>query len=265
MIFIKGGTFQMGDLAGEGREDEKLHTVTLSDFYMSQHEITVTDFRRFIEETDYFTDAERKDSALVYYFVNDTTRGWRETPGISWKNPGYDQTNDHPVVTLSWPDTQAFIRWLSEKTGRAYRLPTEAEWEYAARNGGEAVKYPWGNHEPTGNESNFADVNTPYPWAADSLDDGYFKAAPVGSYPANRLGLYDMSGNVWEWCGDWYGKYSEEQSTDPQGPSLGEYRVMRGGSWNSRSYVIRASSRNYDSPEQRYENLGFRVVVSREE
>lgn len=262
MIFVKGGTFQMGDLAGDGREDEKPHPVTLSDFYMSQYEVTVADFRRFIEDTGYLTEAERKGSALVYFFVDDSTRGWRETPGINWRNPGYDQSDEHPVTTVSWPDAKAFANWLSEKTGRLYRLPTEAEWEYAARNGGEAIKFPWGNSEPTGSESNFADRNTPYPWSADSVDDGYFKAAPVGSYPANGLGLYDMSGNVWEWCEDWYGTYSEAQSTDPTGPPSGEYRIMRGGAWNSRPYATRASSRNYDSSEKRYENLGFRVVVS---
>ncbi len=258
MVLVHGGTFQMGDLFGDGRDGETVHPVTIDDFFIGETEVTVAEFRRFVEATNYVTEAEQQGTAKVYVFVNDSTRGWVDSTGISWQNPGYDQTDKHPVVAVSWKDANAYTDWLSKTWGKPYRLPTEAEWEYAARNGGKKIKYPWGN-EPQDNVANFADASTPYPWAADSLNDSYKKTAPAKSFPANELGLYEMSGNVWEWVEDWHSSYPLEEQVNPAGPATGEYRVMRGGSWINGPY--RNSARNWDDPTARYHNLGFRIAL----
>lgn len=142
MIFVKGGDFVFSNQFGDGSEDEQPRPAKVGDFYISQHEITVGEFKQFVKETDYQTLAEKEGTCLVYRFVSDSDRGWRDEKGISWRNPSFSQTDNHPVVCLAWEDTVEFCRWLSKKTGRNYRLPTEFEWEFAARNRGEKIKFP---------------------------------------------------------------------------------------------------------------------------
>jgi formylglycine-generating enzyme required for sulfatase activity len=171
---------------------------------------------------------------------------------------------------VSWNDATAYCQWLSQKTGKTYRLPTEAEWEYAAGNGAKHYKYSWGSYVPSGSENvgNVAD-ETSHPkygkWTNTGFDgyrDGYFFAAPVGSFQPNELGLYDMTGNVWEWCNDWYDKnyYSNSPGSNPKGPSSGSDRVRRGGSWNNSAANSRVAYRSNDTPDYRSASMGFRLV-----
>ncbi|GAH05905.1 unnamed protein product, partial [marine sediment metagenome] len=143
-------------------------------------------------------------------------------------------------------------------------LPTEAEWEKAARGGLIGKKYPWGNRDPVGGDCNFADKNTKYNWTDKSVDDGYSHTAPVGTYPPNNYGLYDMAGNVWEWVSDWYDDnyYANSPSKNPQGPNNASYRIRRGGSWSRDAGSLRCANRYYGSPDLTYNDLGFRCVKS---
>lgn len=213
MVFVKGGMFAMGDIWGDGESDEKpVHNVTVSDFYIGKYEVTQAQ--------------------------------WQEIMG---SNPSYfDYNSDkHPVDNVSWEDVQEFITKLNQKTGKKYRLPTEAEWEYAAR-GGYNYKYSG------------SDTLTDVAWYYDNSGQ---KTHSVGQKRPNKLGIYDMSGNVYEWCQDWYGSYSSASQTNPTGPSSGSYRVLRGGSWNSPTENCRVSSRNSNPPSGRYYGGGFRLVL----
>ena len=261
-VLVKGGCFPMGDTFGDGDADEKpVHRVCVGDFYMGKFEVTLGQFRQFVQETGYRTEAERGDGS--YYF---TGTEWKKGQDINWKNPGFAQTDRHPVVCVSYNDAMAFAEWLSRKSGRTIRLPTEAEWEYAARSGGKKYKYSWGNGSPS---ANIADLSTKkqfpkWPWPIwEGYDDGYVYTAPVGTYQPNGLGLYDMSGNAWEWCADWYGEkyYGESPKENPYGPASGEKRVFRGGSWFNDPRYVRAASRGRNDPSNRNDNYGFRLVL----
>jgi len=211
MVQIPSGTFQMG--SNESSDEKPIHTVTVSSFKMSKYEVT--------------------------------QKQWRDIMGT---NPSYFKDCDNcPVEQVSWNDTQLFIKKLNAKTGKNYRLPTEAEWEYAAR-GGQSYKYAGSD-----NIDNVA-------WYQDNSGD---KTHPVGQKSANGYGLYDMTGNVWEWCNDWYGSdyYSSSPSSNPKGASSGAFRVLRGGSWRSTSGYCRAANRNDDTPTYRYYSFGFRLVL----
>lgn len=259
MLRVDGGVYSMGD-----KEKRTAHTVYVDDFYISQNEVTIADFKAFVDRTGYQTEAERDGSAKTYVYVDETTRGWQDTPGAHWRKPGYDVIDTHPVTCVSWNDAVAYCSWLAKETGVAYRLPTEAEWEFAAqsRRGGSA--YAWGDREPDGTQGNLADSRTPYPWAVRTIDDGHAFVAPVGSYPVNVFGLHDMSGNVWEWCQDYHAPYTLNVQKNPTGPETGEARVMRGGSWMNEPKALQTRFRNYDDPSAHYNNLGFRVSHSAE-
>ena len=273
-VFVKAGEYEMGcgDWAGDCEDDEKpAHRVKVDDFYMGKYEVTNAQFSQFIDETDYKTtgEVEGKGSGISKEGASD----WGYKKRIEWKHPLWPSDDigrkmGHPVVQVSWDDAKAFVDWLSGKTGKKYRLPTEAEWEYAARGGGAKVKYAWGDGEPFINgrkAANIADesVKREYPgWEIwGGYDDGYVYTSPVGSFAPNRVGLYDMGGNVWEWCSDWYGwnYYKNSIYDNPQGPGSGAPRVVRGGSWNGVPRYVRAGNRFYYLPEGRLSDIGFRL------
>jgi len=257
-VFVKGGCYQMGDTFGDGDADEKpVHEVCVNDFYMGKHEVTVGQFRKFVDDTNYRTEAEKGDGCYVW-----TGSQWDRQRDKNWRNPGFSQRDNHPVVCVSWNDAQKYVGWLAGKTGKKLRLPTEAQWEYAARSGGKQEKYAGFSAESQiYRYGNFCDSNCDDIWKMASQDDGYKYTAPVGSYLPNGLGLYDMTGNVWEWCSDWYGEkyYGESSRNNPAGPSSGSYRVLRGGSWNFIPRNVRAAYRDRFNPENRFSFLGFRV------
>ncbi len=216
MVLIKGGAFEMGDVWGDGGNDERpVHTVTVSDFYMSKFEVS--------------------------------QNMWREIMG---NNPShFSGCDDCPVENVSWNDIQDFLRKLNAKTGKKYRLPYEAEWEYAAREGGKKTyKYSGSN---SADEAGWYDGNSGN------------KTRPSGTKKPNALGLYDMSGNVWEWCEDWYdgNYYKNSPSVNPKGPGSGSSRVLRGGSWFNSVRNIRVAYRYWLLPDYRYIDLGFRLVL----
>jgi formylglycine-generating enzyme required for sulfatase activity len=248
MVTIPGGSFMMG--SNEGEADEKpVHRVTVSTFWMARYETTVGEFEAFIDATGYQTDAEKDGGSYAWngkwVKLSFRSENWR-----NGANGGLQTNKLHPVVNVSHNDAVAYCEWLSRKTGQSYRLPTEAEWEYAAGGGATHSKYSWGNSDSLGISGNFF---------YDS--DGYSCTAPVGSYNANAFGLHDMSGNVREWCSDRYRKtYYARSSSNPTGPSIGTARVLRGSAWNYRPDDARVANR-HDSPSHIFNSYyGFRVV-----
>ena len=224
MVFIKGGCFDMGDTFGDGEKDEKpVHEVCVDDFYLGEHEVTQGE--------------------------------WQDVMGnnpSSYKDCG----GECPVESVTWNDVQQYIRKLNRKTGIKYRLPTEAEWEYAARSGGKKEK--WAG---TSNKSELGN----YAWFRDNSGEGFFtsgKTYPVGTKKANSMGLYDMSGNVREWVSDWYDEkyYSNSSRNNPEGPNSGTYKVLRGGSWSDSPGSLRATYRFWGRPDTRGYGLGFRIA-----
>ena len=236
-VLIPAGSFDMGSPSSErNRHDDEgpVHRVTVSKgFWMGQTEVTRGQFAAFALEGRYKTDAEKEGWAYAW---NGTS--WGKVEGASWRNPGFNQGDTHPVVCVSWNDAKAFCDWLSRKEGRSYRLPSEGEWEYACRAGTDTA-YQWGDSpDGGGGWCNYADLTLRdrLSWSGvANVRDGYVHTAPVAQFSANAFGLYDMHGNVWEWCNDWYDKnyYSSSPEVDPQGPSSGVYRVVRGGSWST--------------------------------
>ena len=214
LIFVKGGCYQMGDTFGDGENDEKpMHEVCVDDFYMGKYEVT--------------------------------QKQWKAIMG---NNPsGFSGCDNCPVEQVSWDDIQGFITTLTVRTGKGYRLPTEAEWEYAARSGGKREKYSGGD--------NLDSVG----WYESNSGS---KTHPVGQKQPNGLGLYDMSGNVWEWVQDWYDDdyYRKSPKNNPEGASSGQHRVLRGGSWSNVARNTRTAIRRWSDPVDRYVSLGFRVV-----
>ena len=217
MIKVEGGTFSMGATSEQGSDaydDEKpVHSVTLSDYYIGETEVT--------QEL------------------------WQAVMG---SNPSYFKgDNQRPVEYVSWNDCQEFIKKLNRSTGKEFRLPTEAEWEYAARGGKYSKDYVY-KYSGSNNADEVA-------WYDDNSGD---ETHHVKTKKANKLGLYDMSGNVWEWCNDWYGGYQSYSQTNPTGPSEGEYGVFRGGSWSSLDRFVRVSNRNFITTDS---TLGLRLAL----
>ncbi len=251
----------------EGRfADEMPHRTRISRaFYLGAHEVTVGQFRQFVVDSGYVTEHERCPCESFY---------WEETLGlgpgksleVTWRDPGFPQTEDHPVVFVSWQDAVAFCEWLSRREECSYRLPTEAEWEYACR-AGTAGPFPVGGYpDEWGRRASF---NV---W--DSLaegciqmrrwGDGFHFTSPAGSFRPNPLGFHDMLGNVWEWCSDWYdAEYNgRAPADDPQGPKSGRERSVRGGGWRDDPIKARPANRAARPPSKAYHDVGFRVVRS---
>lgn len=251
------------------------HRVTLSrPFWMGQYEVTVAQFAQFVEQAQYTPESIADGTGGYGYSAqHDQTRGDRgdafagRDPIYSWRNPGFMQGDDHPVVNVSWNDATAMAKWLSAKESRRYRLPTEAEWEYACL-AGTSTRYAHGN-DPQAllNSANVFDLDAADKWTrwrefAVRGRDGFAFTAPVGSFAPNAYGLHDMSGNVWEWVADWYSEdyYAKSAAQDPQGPTEGNVRVRRGGSWHTWPLYTRCSYRNWNSQQTRYTLVGFRLV-----
>ncbi|GHV21981.1 hypothetical protein FACS189428_3290 [Clostridia bacterium] len=217
MIAVQGGTFTMGCTSEQGGDcydsEKPAHSVTLSNYYMGKYEVT---------------------QGL-----------WKAVMG---NNPSSFKGDDLPVEQVSWLDAQDFIVQLNRLTGKKFRLPTEAEWEYAARGGKNAAETKYSGAYSLDNCG----------WYSNNSGS---KTHPVGTKNPNELGIYDMSGNVWEWCSDWYGSYSSASQTNPQGPSTGSIRVLRGGCWGSRAQDCRSSDRSCSVPGGRF-SYGFRLAVS---
>jgi formylglycine-generating enzyme len=235
-------------------------------FSMGKYEVTVGEFKKFVEATGYKTEAEI-DGEGGWGYNPDTGKCEGRDVKFNWRNPGFPQTDEQPVVNVTWFDSVAFCLWLCGKEGKKYRLPTEAEWEYVCR-AGTATRYHNGdNPDDLPQVANALDArgrtSFPHVQELDAVKDAGAKfTLPVGGRKPNAFGLYDMHGNVWEWCSDWHGEdyYSKSPTDDPQGPATGTKRVRRGGGWNSFPLWARASFRNWNSPKSRCVNLGFRVV-----
>lgn len=268
MVFIKGGTFMMGSPESEqGREhDERQHKVTLDDFYMGKHEVTVGEFRAFVQATGYKTQAEQ-DSTKGCFGLKET----REKVDLewlaqhSWRSPGFAQTAQHPVVCVSWEDANAYTAWLTSTTGTHYYLPTEAQWEYAARAGSPAT-YAWGaNPAAACRSANVADTSFAERYSLNenaefSCDDGAVHTAPVASLQANTYGLYDMLGNVTEWtCSAYDSSYQEGKEQRCTVGHEGQH-VTRPGSWYNQPELIRFAYRGRLDSSDRSNFIGFRLA-----
>ncbi len=231
MLLTPSGVFDMGSTAPEAAPNEQPITrVTLGCFYISRFPVTNAEYEKF-----------------------DPAHKSRRMPGAG---------DLHPVVYVSSLDAVKFCEWLSARGRRKFRLPTEAEWEYAAR-GMDGRSFPWGEKLNRGDFANFADSNTGFAWRDPNIDDGYPESSPVGAYPrgVSPCGAEDMAGNVWEWCLDFFADYKGRESTNPRGPTQGARRIYRGGSWKSRSSSLRASARGFNVPTYSSNDVGFRIVA----
>jgi formylglycine-generating enzyme required for sulfatase activity len=254
VAFISGGSFTMGNSSGDA--DETPHTVSVGSFSMMKHEVTVAQFKQFIDDTGYQTDADKRTGGYGSYIWDGSS--WVKKDGVNWKcgvsgSLRPQSEYNHPVIHVSWNDAMAYAQWLSRKTGKTWRLPTEAEWEFAARGG---------TSTSLSNPTTYAGSNSIDEVAWYSSNSGS-KTQPVGQKKPNGFGLYDMSGNVWEWCADWYSSdyYKSSPSSNPLGPSSGSNRVLRGGGWSGNAGLCRVSYRYYYDPEIRSDNYGFRLVL----
>ena len=252
----------------EFEDEHPRHPVRITrPFHLGIHEVTVGQFREFVKDSGYRTDAEKGTEFKGAFGFDAETGELGESEEYSWRNVGFEQTDMHPVVNVSWNDAVAFCKWLSSKEGKSYRLPTEAEWEYACR-AGTTTRYYYGE-DPKGLAvvGNVADATAKakfpdWDWPI-AATDGHVFAAPVGKFKPNAFGLYDMHGNVYEWCADWYGEdyYAQSPADDPPGPVGGLDRVYRGGSWASSAESCRVARRRMDEPAGRSLVLGFRVAL----
>lgn len=223
-------------MGSDENDDEKpIHEVIINyDFEIAQTPVTVGEFKVFVEETDYITEAEKGDGAHVY-----DGEDWKNKKDASWKNPYFEQTDKHPVVCVSWNDAQAYIKWLNEKTGETYRLPTEEEWEFSCR-ADSVTKWYFGNNEK---------ILEDYAWYGKKGANG---TKPVGLKKANQWGLYDMYGNVWEWCFNYSGIIETEEDK--------EYKALRGGSWNISADSLCSSCQIKNFKDRRASVIGFRIL-----
>jgi formylglycine-generating enzyme required for sulfatase activity len=263
LVPIPAGTFTMGSPEDEPRRDpdETAHEVELTKaFYLGATPVTVREYRTFVTASGYQTLAER-GAGMGW---NAEARAWEMGAGYSWRSPGWEQADDEPVVCLASEDAVAFCEWLAED-GQPYRLPTEAEWEYACR--------AWTTRAfcfgPTLGADQ-ANYDHRHPLGGESRAEGPGRTTPVGKYPANAFGLYDVHGNVWEWCNDFYdfAYYNESPRSDPRGPTDGSGRVLRGGAWCTPAWDCRAALRRCGHPFfSRYQDgaTGFRLALSMHE
>jgi sulfatase modifying factor 1 len=282
MVAVPGGRLLMGDPFDEGYPadgETPVHAVEIPDFRLDATQVTNAQFAAFVKETGWVTDAEQLGVSAVFGLALldnpdlprshalhrvDGAPWWVAVREATWRAPeglGSDvrHRQNHPVVHVSWFDAQGYARWAGK------RLPTEAEWEYAARGGLVGARYPWGDELVSRGrwrcniwQGSFPDVNT--------LDDGYLTTCPVKSYPPNGFGIFGTSGNVWEWCGDWFSPsyYAARPAGAPTGPSSGTQRVMRGGSYlchESYCNRYRVAARSSNTPDSAAGNIGIRCAA----
>jgi formylglycine-generating enzyme required for sulfatase activity len=248
IIPVKPGSFTMGSpepAQAVWQADERPeHRVTLTRAYsLGKYEVTRGQFAAFVKATGHVTAAEREGSS----WARGAGGEWSDAPGVTWQSPGFPQTDDHPVVCVSWDDAKAFCDWASKRTNRVVRLPTEAEWEYACR-AGTKTTWSYGDDEAAGPDYGWIDRNS----------GG--QTHPVGQKKPNAWGFFDMHGNAWEWCQDWAASYGGD-AVDPTGPASGDRRSLRGGRWDVRAYFQRSTFRGQDLPGRRHTYTGFRVLV----
>ncbi|WP_240732272.1 SUMF1/EgtB/PvdO family nonheme iron enzyme [Geobacter sp. FeAm09] len=254
LVSIPDACYTMGDPSGKALVP---HEVCLSAFSISKLEITRELFQQFVESSNYVTDAEKNGGCYTITAGKETLN-----PAATWKNPDFYQSKKDPVVCVSWNDAQAFTTWLSQSSGKKYRLPTEAEWELAARSGGKQEKYAGtGTDADLYRFANFCDKKCIYEWNDPSQNDGYWSTAPVGKYAPNGFGLKDMSGNVAEWVQDYFAEdyYAASPRMNPKGPGAGTGHTVRGGSWRSQKDALSVTSRGSAATGNAYDNIGFRV------
>jgi formylglycine-generating enzyme required for sulfatase activity len=285
LVLIPAGEFKMG--SGESAEDTAAffnktsgldlrtdfykdehpqHRVRITKpFYLGTYHVTRGQFRQFVADTGYKTNAEKGEKLGAFGWDPDEKKsGFNEK--YSWQNVGFEQTDEHPVVCVSWNDAVAFCKWLSRKEGNTYRLPTEAEWEYSCRAGTTTRYYSGDDPETLAKVGNVADAAHKAKFSkwkfAIKASDGYVFTAPVGSFRPNAFGLCDMHGNAWQWCADWCGKeyYAASPADDPTGPDSGDSRVIRGGSWYFGPLFTRSAKRIRLTPDNRDDFTGFRVA-----
>ncbi len=279
MIRLDGGRFLMGTEASEGFPADgegPVREITLDPFYMDIYPVTNRQFEEFARATGYRTEAEQFGWSFVFHkhiapedfprLVDDTVRGvewWCKVKGSYWRHPEGPDSNienraEHPVVHVSWGDAAEYYKWAGK------RLPTEAEWEYAARGGLEQKTYPWGDELTPGGKHlcNIWQGEFPH---TDTAEDGYSAPAPVDAFPPNGYGFYTITGNAWEWCEDWFDPAFHVTATrvNPVGPPSGAAKVMKGGSYLChRSYCnrYRVAARTSNTPDSSTTNISFRCV-----
>lgn len=297
-VYVPTGIFQMGTNEW-GSDEQPVHDVFLNGFWIGKNLVTNEQFAEFVNESEFVTDAEKPDAEGCYVFIarrNGEGGNWQPTPGWNWRNAFDDHPTDpyyrdfenlrqHPVGCVSWYDAMAYSEWLSAKLRLSVSLPTEAQWEKAAR-GTDGRAWPWGNEPPDETRSNFADASFDAAYEQPnqgvptlSVDDGWSATSPVGLFPAGAspYGVLDMSGNTTQWVYDLLSPYSSEMQSNPMGPTGGadrSTRAMRGGFWIAsassltptpkeirQKHTTRADLRAGDDPRSSDDHLGFRVVI----
>jgi formylglycine-generating enzyme len=279
-VDIPAGVFAMGDAFNEGypqNGETPVHDVRLDSFRIDSTTVTNEQFEVFVNATGYKTEAEIYGSSAVFHLLVEADRKdilgeaagapwWLNIKGAQWRHPGGPESHwsdkpHHPAVHVSHNDALAYCIWA----GR--RLPTEAEWEYAARGGLNGKRYVWGDELLGADGKHLCNIwQGTFPMN-NSADDGFVGTAPVKTFPANGYGLFEMAGNIWEWCSDWYlpRYYRNSPPHNPQGPTVGAGRVMRGGSYlchDSYCNRYRVAARTSNSPESSSGNCGFRTIAA---
>ncbi len=277
LVFVPQGSFPMGTKTLK-QLDQPVHEVGLRGYWIAKYLTTNAQFRQFVDETEFKTDAEKRKAEGPYVY-NFKKRYFVPTPGRSWRDAFKECVENHPVVAVSWYDSQAYAAWLGKKLDLNISLPTEAQWEKAAR-GTDQRKYPWGNSPPDGSQANFCDAEfaKKYPGSHQGTpdlkaNDGYAGLSPVNAFPkgASPYGVFDMGGNVSNWVNDWLGDYPNYSTIEPSGPVRGQDRCMRGGFWVGdagltkasieEQHNLRSECRSADDPRSSDDHLGFRFSV----
>jgi sulfatase modifying factor 1 len=256
-------------------DEAPVHRVRITrPFYLGQFEVTVGQFEKYLQTSgavpESIADGTGGYGFNPAYDPKKTARGDAfegRDPRYSWRNPGFPQSSTHPVLNVTWNDAVRLCEWLGKQEGKKYRLPTEAEWEYACRAGTRTRYHHGDSPEALRQVANVFDADSKQHWPQWSQfaltdHDGFAFTAPVGSFAPNAFGLYDMHGNAWEWCADWHSDtyYAESSVNDPQGPATGRVRVRRGGSWHTWPFYARSSYRNWNAPTTRYTLVGMRLL-----